>query len=334
MTANNQITVALTAQDISNPGIPVAIGDPVSLSKAMSIPSKWEVTSALGKIARIGGANAKQIDFRIRHQGSPNAWVSAVHPQLEVTIQFNPRLPNPVPAPRSPTGTSHPAVIFFSVLAAVIVGACLLIYATQHTPDSSGQSPSTNAAPSDAPQGADGSNDGGNADAPAPSDPKPPTLPSDLIAFDKANAAAMAAYPQADNDLKKTEIKQARDANAMAALQGGAFSSWPGTLKTLGTTGDGDAYIAVQLDGCGCTLETTNNSFSEAINEANGKSTLIKKGSPLYVTLREMHEGDRVTVSGRIFTETSLPEGGSITDPAWETAFTDVAPETKQEGQP
>lgn len=149
------------------------------------------------------------------------------------------------------------------------------------------------------------------------------SLPADLQAFNSANNDAITAYDAADNDLKKSVVRKNRDEKVYAALMGGVFSNWPGTLTKLGTDGDGDAYIIVQPDGCNCTVATTNNSVSESLDD---NKTLIKMGSPLFQKLLNMHEGDRVIVAGELFKETSLTEQGSVDEPEWEVAFSDVVP--------
>lgn len=146
-------------------------------------------------------------------------------------------------------------------------------------------------------------------------------LPDELIAFDKASNGAKASYAGADNDLKKSVVRKERDAALRAAVPGGDFTSWPGTLKQLTTNGDGNAVISVQPDGCDCTVETWNNSFSDIEDR-----TLIKMRSPLYQVLLNMHEGDRVSISGHLIRERSMTEEGSVDDPAYIARFRDVQP--------
>lgn len=165
------------------------------------------------------------------------------------------------------------------------------------------------------------------ADGPVAEETVP--IPSDLQAFNKLNADAAKNYGEADNELKKSVVRKARDDDVIAAFPNGAFSVWPGVLTTLKTDGDGDAFIAVTPEGCTCTLETTNNALSESIGETEGQATLIKSGSPLFRKLEQMHEGDRVVVSGRFFREDSLTEGGSMSAPAWLASFSDVEPENQ-----
>jgi hypothetical protein len=146
------------------------------------------------------------------------------------------------------------------------------------------------------------------------------TTSGDQAAFGRANDDAIARYDAADNELKKSIVRKNRDRDALAAASGGSFSNWSGTLQRLGTDHNGDAFIEVALDGCKCILQTTYNSISDVL-----EPTVITMGTPMFSTLTNMHEGDRIFVSGQILHEKSLTESGSIHDPAWITRFSDVS---------
>lgn len=137
------------------------------------------------------------------------------------------------------------------------------------------------------------------------------------------------SYGKASNELKKSAERAKRAERVAAAFQGqAAFSGWVGKLDKMKTTSKGHAYITVK---CGrFSLCTTNNEMSEALSDVK---TLIKAGSPLFKKISEMEEGDRVRVSGKFipddegkdhFSEMSLTEYGSMDEPNYIVAFTDV----------
>lgn len=83
------------------------------------------------------------------------------------------------------------------------------------------------------------------------------------------------------------------------------------------TESDGEAYVSVQLRGTDIEIQTWNNSLSDTEDH-----TMIRRSDALYTSLRDIKEGDDVTVAGAFLEgdkdyikETSLTEGGSMTEP-------------------
>lgn len=145
--------------------------------------------------------------------------------------------------------------------------------------------------------------------------------PQSLIDFARANNNAKAAYENEDNELRQTAIKKQRDSEVAAAVPGGNFEGWTGTVQEIGEAGE-DGTISIQPDGCECTVETYNNSFSNSLSD---QKTIIKKNSPLFGLLMNLHKGDNVIFSGHIIEERSMTESGSVQDPAWIASFSEIS---------
>lgn len=147
------------------------------------------------------------------------------------------------------------------------------------------------------------------------------SIPGDLAQLAHVVAKAKSDYTEADNDLKKSVILRDRDVSAAAAVTGGSFANWPGTLVQLSTNDEGDAFIAVRLDDCDCSLKTWGNPYRDRLDHS-----LIRIGTPLFNKLLNMHKGDHVMVSGRFLEEGSMTEERSINAPEWIAQFSNVSP--------
>jgi hypothetical protein len=166
-------------------------------------------------------------------------------------------------------------------------------------------------------------------------DPEPPApslqveIPSSQSAFLRALAASADEYKAQPNALKASAVRTRRSAAIRDALaRSYDVSGWTGTLKSMGTTGDGHAFINVQLPGSDASVATFNNAFSDA-----NTATLIPHASPLYKTISEMQPGQPLTFSGSflpghpdIILESSLTEAGSMDAPAFIFRFSSVKP--------
>lgn len=118
-------------------------------------------------------------------------------------------------------------------------------------------------------------------------------------------------YEAAPNELKKSAVARKR-IEALAKLKGDYrnIEGWFGTIEKLGTDGDGNAYLTINLLADGITVGTWNNSLSDS-----GSNTLIKNGSPLYDSLSEMSVGNVVKFSGAIGKTKNFTERGKMTEP-------------------
>ena len=142
---------------------------------------------------------------------------------------------------------------------------------------------------------------------------------------------AVHEYATAPNELKKTAIRMKRGESLKTVLPKLRVSGWVGALDSMKTNRDGSAYISIWLAGSESTyLKTWNNTLSDI-----GDGTLIKFGSEVYNTLSEMKEGTLIQFDGTFFgdrgdyiRETSMTEGGSMTEPEFLFKFTKVSPYT------
>lgn len=143
--------------------------------------------------------------------------------------------------------------------------------------------------------------------------------PDDQVAAIRAVEEAREAYETCGNQLKCSSVRKGRDKAISDATGRGRLVNWVGVLDTLGTTGEGDAYISISVPDRDVTFSTWNNDISDISDK-----TLIKHGSPLYEALAEMEVGDPVIFSGQIKSEKSLTEAGSIAAPDFAVRFSEV----------
>lgn len=153
----------------------------------------------------------------------------------------------------------------------------------------------------------------------AAGEPLTVSTPKDEARFVQVVVAAMSDYQAAPNELKKSSVKVARNRELQKVLPTGKFKDWYGTLGELHTTGDGAAYVTIQLPADNITVKTWNNELSDYEHH-----TLIPNGSPLYETLASLAVGDTVKFSGRMFREGSLTEEGGMTAPEFIARFSAI----------
>lgn len=153
-------------------------------------------------------------------------------------------------------------------------------------------------------------------------------IPADQQQFISIVTSFVEPYKAAGNELLKSRQRSSRKAALEEAFPSMEFNNWVGTLTRLGTTGDGDAFVSVQLAGSEIVIQTTNNSFSESM--ATHK-TLVKDGTDVFEQLIQLGQGDIVVISGNFFPhdrdrfyELSLTENGSMTDPAYLIAVSSI----------
>jgi hypothetical protein len=134
-------------------------------------------------------------------------------------------------------------------------------------------------------------------------------------------------FAGADNQIQQSQARANRKNELVALEMGGNIENWIGTLDTIGTNGEGKAYIAIKLNGT-ITLSTWNNAFSDM-----DSNTLIEPNTQLYNTLGQMKKGARVKFSGILFQdstdayrEQSITISGSMNDPEFLIRFTKISP--------
>lgn len=144
-------------------------------------------------------------------------------------------------------------------------------------------------------------------------------MPKDQIVALQAVLDGRNAYATCGNPLKCSALRKTRDKAVSKATDKGRLVEWYGVIKTLSTTGDGDAFLTIAAIGQDVTFGTWNNSLSD-INTGS----LIASGSPLYEALSEMSEGEAVAFSGQIKGEKSVTEAGAMNAPDFLVKFKEV----------
>ena len=138
------------------------------------------------------------------------------------------------------------------------------------------------------------------------------------------------AYSNADTEIRKTDVRFQRK-HAIASYFSGAgslqFEGWVGKVTHLTTESDGEASVFVQLRGTDIKIETWSNSFSDSEDH-----TMIRRSDAQYTSLRDIKEGDDVTVAGSFLEadkdyirEASLTEQGSMAGPVFIVRFSQIS---------
>jgi hypothetical protein len=144
----------------------------------------------------------------------------------------------------------------------------------------------------------------------------PDTRPPVQRAFSDVVEQYRGKYKAAGDELLKSRVRTARATALNEALPALTVAGWQGRITALGTTGDGKAYVSIEI-GPKLEVKTWNNALSDA-----GDQTLIPQGTPLYDALSHRAKGDAVEFSGTLLRsgpdfikETSLTEAGSMEAP-------------------
>ena len=127
-------------------------------------------------------------------------------------------------------------------------------------------------------------------------------------------------YQATDNQLTKSALVTERLAQ-FEKLKGSPrkISDWVGQLKTIGTTGDGKAFISVALSDK-LIFMTFNVEFIDT-----QERSLIPQSSPLYKKLETLKVGDKVKFSGQLKRPINLTEAGKMEEPTFLFIFTDIS---------
>lgn len=164
---------------------------------------------------------------------------------------------------------------------------------------------------------------------PAQEAPQPIPLPPEERGFIFAIDNGANAYNAGSNDMAKGASRPARAHAICAAKRSSSVHDWIGTVDDLSSTSDGKGVLIVRISD-NATLSTTNNGLSESLSTLK---TLIDPASSVFTTASNLKKGDHVRFSGYFersntdcFTETSLTQEGSMTDPEFLFQFTAISP--------
>jgi hypothetical protein len=132
------------------------------------------------------------------------------------------------------------------------------------------------------------------------------------------------------NELQKSQQRALRKEALQASLRSLDFKDWIGTILNVGTTGDGNAHITIELQNSSVELKTMNNELSDSLNDVK---TLIPIGSVAFNSLINLEKGDLVKVSGRFVRDignsdvifvVALTERGAMIDPSLLVRFDSI----------
>jgi len=155
-----------------------------------------------------------------------------------------------------------------------------------------------------------------------PTPPRPPiAVPERQAALSGTIDKYYTQYKQMPNELKKSAVRTERGVEIKRVLKGTLrVDEWVGIIDSMGTTGEGKAYVAIKLlpDSSDVKIHTWNNSISDVFD-----SSLIPQGSDMFSKLSAFKEGDVVCFSGKFFASdgsdfikaTNITEAGSMRSP-------------------
>jgi hypothetical protein len=147
-------------------------------------------------------------------------------------------------------------------------------------------------------------------------------LPPDQVAFIRMIDDARHRWQDAPNDIQREPMLGERD--TALCRQPMNVTSWTGRVDHVGTYVFGSAASFTVNFASHITLGTE--------GDLDKQGTKIERGTPLFDVISKLAEGQAVTFSGHFISgyksclrETSITTGGSVTDPSFVFAFTEVS---------
>ena len=142
--------------------------------------------------------------------------------------------------------------------------------------------------------------------------------PKSEAAYIAAWQAAQEPYRNADNQLKAAAVYNRMLEEMRKAVPDNHVTNWTGTVDSMGTNSDGDAWIVIAI-APGLTVQTWNNALLD-IRE----HTLIHRDSPLYNTLKDFKPGQKVAFTATLIGLGDVKEKDKVTEPDMIANFTSV----------
>lgn len=131
-------------------------------------------------------------------------------------------------------------------------------------------------------------------------------------------------YDSATTDLQRDQVLVSRNAD-LCGITGGAMQNWVGRITMIGSTGDGNAYVDIEIAD-NVVVSTWNNEFSDI-----GDETLIPANSELFNQLLAMPEDSLVEFTGAFEPEDgvclktdNLTTIFDVLDPNFVSSFTTI----------
>ncbi len=151
--------------------------------------------------------------------------------------------------------------------------------------------------------------------------------PAEQQALLQAVVTGRSGYEATDNELKQRQAQAVRSEALRAAVPSLDATEWVGTIRSIDTNGEGKAVLELAI-GDDTKVSTWNNAFSDLMD-----NTLIPMDSPMYETLVNLEEGDKVKFSGTFFKdseqglkESSLTFNGQMMTPNFVFKFSSISP--------
>ncbi len=150
------------------------------------------------------------------------------------------------------------------------------------------------------------------------------SIPAEQQSFTQIVESFYQPYRDAgSNELQKSQQRLLRKEALQSSLSSLDFTGWVGAISSIGTTGDGNAHVNIELQSSGIEFMTTNNELSDGLSDIK---TLIPIGSTTFNSLMNLKEDDVVKVSGRLVRDSSerdfistiaITERGAMIDPSF-----------------
>jgi len=149
--------------------------------------------------------------------------------------------------------------------------------------------------------------------------------PPNEQAFNAAVTTGKNSFDGTNNEIKQGQAQAMRNQALCGAVSGLQVTNWVGKINSINTNGSGKGALELQI-GPDSKIATWNNAVSDVVDD-----TLIPQSSPIYATLANLGDGDKIMFSGTFFhdsenclEEQSLTKAGKMDTPNFVFRFTSV----------
>lgn len=126
-------------------------------------------------------------------------------------------------------------------------------------------------------------------------------------------------YAAIHSDAPARDARLAMQVRVIAYMQKGqTFQGWTGTIKTHGTTPEGDAWITIEIAD-GITIST----WQKRLDDLN-TSTLFRRHSPLYAAVQSAKIGQPIIFNGIILKSMLASDEEMVAHPQFIARFSDL----------
>ncbi len=149
--------------------------------------------------------------------------------------------------------------------------------------------------------------------------------PPNEQAFNAAVTTGRNSFDGTTNEIKQGQAQAMRNQAICSAVSGLQVTNWVGKINSINTNGSGKGALELQI-GPDSKIATWNNAVSDVVDD-----TLIPQSSPIYATLANLGDGDKIMFSGTFFhdsesclEEQSLTKAGKMDTPNFVFRFTSL----------